>query len=298
MEVENPRMKYAIFTVMLPEWTPEEAVGRLAEAGYDGVEWRVHQPFTGAADSVPAPFRYWGANRCTIDAAGLPREAATVRAMTDAAGLEMPALGTYVTCEDLEAVRRLMEAARIMGSPMLRVGPPAYDGTQDYNAVFQKAVDQFGKVEEAAREFGVKANVEIHMNTLTPSAALAHRLVSHFDPRYVGVIFDAGNMVYEGFVNYALAVRLLGPYLAHVHVKNAAWREVGREGDRVVWKCDAAAMWEGIADYRALLKVLVGAGYDGYLSFEDFSMGMSTEDKVTRNLEYIRALEAEVAAGS
>lgn len=287
-------MRHAVFTVMLPEWSPEEAVVKLAEAGYDGVEWRVTQPSTAKLEDVPPAGRYWAANRCTIDVSSLPAQAAEIRRITEAAGLKMPALGTYVGCEDLETVRRLMEAAAIMGAPMLRVGVPRYDGSEDYNSVYTRAVDLYGKVEDAARESGVKATVEIHMNTMTPSPALAERLVKHFDPRHVGVILDAGNMVYEGFETYSLAVDLLGPYLAHVHVKNAAWAAVGKEDGQALWKCDASPMWEGIADYRTLLKALKRAGYDGWLSFEGFSEIMTTEQKVVRNLEYIRRLEASV----
>jgi len=287
-------MRHAVFTVMLPEWSPEEAVVKLAEAGYDGVEWRVTQPSAANPADVPPAVRYWGANRCTIDVASLPAQADEIRQMTEAAGLKMPALGTYVGCEDLEAVRRLMEAASIMGAPMMRVGVPRYDGSEDYNSVFTRAVDLYGKVEDAARESGVKATVEVHMNTMTPSPALAERLVRNYDPQHVGVILDAGNMVYEGFETYSLAVELLGPYLAHVHVKNAAWAAVGEEEGRAVWKCDASPMWQGIADYSALLKALGRSGYDGWLSFEDFSETMPTEQKVVRNLEYIRRLEAAV----
>jgi sugar phosphate isomerase/epimerase len=34
-------MKVGVFTVGLPDLTPEEAVRELKDAGYDGVEWRV-----------------------------------------------------------------------------------------------------------------------------------------------------------------------------------------------------------------------------------------------------------------
>lgn len=34
-------MKYSVFTVMTPEFTPEEIVGKLARLSYKGVEWRV-----------------------------------------------------------------------------------------------------------------------------------------------------------------------------------------------------------------------------------------------------------------
>ncbi|MHB0876953.1 MAG: sugar phosphate isomerase/epimerase family protein [Anaerolineae bacterium] len=289
-------MKYAVFTVMLPEWTPEEAAPRLAAAGYEGVEWRVFQPATQAIDAVPSAGRYWSANRCTIDVNSLPDAAGAVRDMTRAAGLEMPALGTYVSCENLEAVRRVMQAARIMGAPTLRVGTPRYDGSENYNSVFGRAVEQYGAVATAAAEFGVRATIEVHMNTLTPSPSLAYRLAAEFDPKHVGVILDAGNMVYEGFENYDMAVDLLGPYLAHVHVKNAAWQRVGEENGTAKWVCDAAEMWEGIANFRAVLAALKRIGYDGWLSFEDFSQRLATADKLGRNIEYIRRLEAESGA--
>lgn len=287
-------MKYAVFTVMLPEWSPEEAVGKLAAAGYQGVEWRVFQPARQSIDSVPSAGRYWSANRCTIDVNTLPEAAASVAEMTRSAGLELPTLGTYVSCDNLEEVRRVMLAASAMSCPMLRVGTERYDGSEDYNVAYRRAVEQYGRVADMAAELGVKALIEVHMNTLTPSPSLAYRLASEFNPKHVGVILDAGNMVYEGFETYSLAVDLLGDYLAHVHVKNAAWQRVGEEAGTARWMCDAAEMWAGIADYRAVLNALARAGYTGWLSFEDFSQNLTTAEKLTRNIDYMHRLEAEM----
>jgi sugar phosphate isomerase/epimerase len=39
--MERRSMKLGVFTVGLPDLTPEEAVRELKDAGYDGVEWRV-----------------------------------------------------------------------------------------------------------------------------------------------------------------------------------------------------------------------------------------------------------------
>jgi len=34
-------MKYSLFTVSVPEMTPEQALKKMKEYGYDGVDWRV-----------------------------------------------------------------------------------------------------------------------------------------------------------------------------------------------------------------------------------------------------------------
>src|SRR5215208_2984468 len=156
-------MKVGVFTVGLPDLTPEEAVRELEDAGYDGVEWRVTR---------------------------VPEEA--------------------------------MRFAVTAGASQIRVGAGAPDG-RSYNELFASAREFLAGVEELVRSHGVKALIEVHHRTICPSASLAHRLVSAFDPDLVGVILDPGNMAQEGFENYRIGAELLGPYLAHVHIKNSAF---------------------------------------------------------------------------
>ncbi|MNH42928.1 hypothetical protein D3C79_1047240 [compost metagenome] len=63
----------------------------------------------------------------------------------------------------------------------------------------------------------------MHFGNIAPSASLARQLVDGFDAKHIGVIYDPGNMVYEGFEQYKLGLEVLGEYLGHVHVKNAIW---------------------------------------------------------------------------
>ncbi|MES4792143.1 MAG: hypothetical protein C4321_03430, partial [Chloroflexota bacterium] len=76
----------------------------------------------------------------------------------------------------------------------------------------------------------------------------------------------------------------LGPYLAHVHVKNALWaRDNGATGR---WKATWAPLAEGIVHWPDVLAALNSVDYDGWLSFEDFAPG-DTRDKLHADLEYI-----------
>ena len=74
---------------------------------------------------------------------------------------------------------------------------------------------------ELAKKYRIKIAFHIHHGTIIPSASAAFRFISNFSPEYMGVIYDPGNMVFEGYENFRLGLDLLGKYIFHVHVKNA-----------------------------------------------------------------------------
>lgn len=282
--------KYAVFTVMCPEYDLEETAALAAELGFDGLEWRV-------AQRPPEPITqvsYWGANRSTVDVEQVETELPRAKAIADRHGLEMPILGTYMGCAEPQVVERVMRAATEIGCRKMRVGPPRYDGKRPYAELYEEAVRAFSEVAKLARRYGVQACVEMHMGNITPSAGLAYRLVSHFDPAEIGIIFDPGNMVVEGFENYQMGLELLGPYLSHVHAKNCLWQKVGEEGGVAKWQYQMVGMREGQADWTAIVAALKKVGYQGWLSFEDFSEA-DTRSKLTDALGYLRSVEAAVA---
>jgi sugar phosphate isomerase/epimerase len=287
-------MKFAVFTVSTPEYDPRQTVRRLREIGYDGVEWRIA---AAPPAEKPADYtyerRYWCYNQSTLDLETLPERAAEVRAFTSEAGLEICSLTTYLQPDQLAAVERVLQAARQMDCPNIRVNAPNFKEGDHYPALFERTVGQLRQLEPLAARYGVRINLEIHMGNIIPSASAAYRLVSGFDPRHIGIIFDPGNMVYEGFENYRLGVELLGPYLAHVHVKNAIWQQTETTPDGVqVWQPTWAPVKSGFADLRRLARVLKEAGYQGYLSLEDFSNEEDTESKLRNNLAFMKEITA------
>jgi len=274
-------MKYSVFTVMMPEYSPDETAKILGDMGFDGVEWRVERVVEKGHEKTS----YWGYNRSTVDLATIVESAPKVKLLAERVGLEISCLATYLGVGQVEEARRAMRAARAMDCPYVRVGAPRYDGTRNYNELYEEAVDNVRKIEGIAREEGVTALLEIHMGNIMPSAGLAHRIVSNFDPDHVGVIYDPGNMVYEGYEQWKMGMELLGHYLRHVHVKNSAWSRE-RTG---AWGAEAARLDEGIVDWKRVADDLRAIGYDGYLSLEDFSE-LDTLTKLKRDLAYLKSL--------
>ncbi len=180
-------MKIGVFTVMLPDLTPEVAAQAAGAAGYDGIEWRViHIP----EDLKKDPPSFWGNNLCTF----APTEAEAKRAelVSERAGLETPTIGTYIGLGDMAGVEATIRFAKVLGSPHFRVGFGNFAG--GYAGHFADAKAFLHDVIALAKPAQLKPLVEIHHRTILPSASLAHRLVSHFANDEVGVIHDAGNM--------------------------------------------------------------------------------------------------------
>jgi sugar phosphate isomerase/epimerase len=282
-------VRFSVFTASTPDWTPAETVEQLAAAGADGVEWRV----TDQADDGTVGF--WVGNRSTWPLTGLEDRLPEMARLASDAGLACSAIGGYARCYEHEDVERLLAATATLGAERVRVMVPALNGTS-YPTLFDGARKDFEWVAERAAVHGVKALVELHHRTICASASSALRLLDGLDPDHVGVIHDAGNLLIEGQEDYRSAFELLGAYLAHVHVKNVAWRETGRRADgSAVWSAQWAPLRDGVADFGAYFGALRAHGYDGWVTLEDFSTALPLAERTRDNLAYVRTLARDNA---
>jgi sugar phosphate isomerase/epimerase len=94
-------VKFSVFSGVLPELSAEEVCEHLARHGYDGVEWRVDGEY------------HWRA--ATVD-----RDAARIKALCAAHGLEVAGLTSYVRPDEEEGIGRLIDACRTLGCPRFR----------------------------------------------------------------------------------------------------------------------------------------------------------------------------------
>ncbi|MGH1526099.1 sugar phosphate isomerase/epimerase family protein [Leifsonia sp. L25] len=279
-------MKFSVFTASTPDWTPEEAARTVAAQGWDGIEWRV-------VDQQPADEPgFWAGNRATWPLTGLEESLPEIARLTREAGLEFSGIGGYAGCGDHANVDRMLAATAELGARQVRVTMPRSD-LGDYRELFAHARADMERAASVAASLGVKALVELHHETITPSASAAVRLLDGLDPDAVGVIHDLGNLLIEGQERTLSALQLLGPYLAHVHIKNVAWRPGEPEADGTVrWRHDWAPLRSGAGDVDAYFRALHEFGYDGWVTCEDFSTTVPLEERTRENLAYLRDVEA------
>jgi sugar phosphate isomerase/epimerase len=270
-------IRYSYATVALPTLTPEEAVAHAAAAGYRGLEWKVGEAPHAAGSTAETFLR---GNRCTL--APDPADGARAARLCADAGLAVVGLAPYVQTGDVEALDRVLDIAVAAGAPQVRLQGPR-TGPR-YHALFAQALEFLDEAQDRAARSGVRIVVEVHQGTIFPSASLAHRAVAHFDPARIGVIYDVGNLVVEGYEDRRIATELLGPYLHHVHLKNAAVSAV--DGPR--W----TPLDEGAADVAGVLGHLREIGYAGWVSLEDLSTERDPLATLRHNAQVLAACGA------
>ncbi|MBD8837895.1 sugar phosphate isomerase/epimerase [Paenibacillus sp. CFBP 13594] len=298
-------MKLSVFTVATPDLNAEELASAAAAAGIDGIEWR----FRGIPeDAISEEPSYWRNNRCSVDPSRWQEQVPVFREAASGQGRKSIALVPYLNCGDLAATEQAFQAAAGLETSMIRVGVPGYDRKTSYPELYRQAVDYLSEVQDLAKQYNVKAIVETHHQTIAPTASLAYRLVQSFEPQHVGVLYDPGNMVHEGYENHRMGLELLGPYLAHVHVKNAGWFEAeGKDSQKAdstgkssgvdlntAWKCHWTPLTEGMVDWVQMVRDLRAVGYDGYYGIEDFSGALESKAMLQHFADVFAEIERRV----
>jgi sugar phosphate isomerase/epimerase len=299
-------MKFGVFSVSMPEYTPEETVKLLKEIGYDAVEWRVTDlpPAEGEEHPMAAQFgemsdeqryayRYWIDNKSTIDSHNVMEATTEATKFTNETDLETFALSSYYNTDQYDELIDVYKAAEANNIPAVRVGLVTYDFDKEEKTVpelNQKMRSELERLVDLSKETGVKTLIEIHHGTLISGFSAAYNMLRGLNPQYIGCIVDPGNMVAEGYEDYRKGFELLGDFVAHVHMKNGRYVEkderdaLGAKQWEFVW----TPLKEGQANLLRVFQVMKAVGYDGSVSLEDFSNEATTEEKLRENLEFMK----------
>ena len=113
-----------------------------------------------------------------------------------------------------------------------------------------------------ALDYAEARGVTLALETGQESAELLRRTIDELEAPNLKVNFDPANMILYGREDPIHAVEILGPDIAHVHVKDG--RAPEKEGE---WG-EEVPLGEGEVGMRAYIEALVVAGYTGPLIIE------------------------------
>jgi sugar phosphate isomerase/epimerase len=270
----------SLFTACAP-WLPlAELIPLAAVAGYQGLDLACKPQ---RYDPAQAP-GFWSNNAAVIDLARLDEQVDAAAELLQAHGLHCPVLASYTPSVETATVERLIAAARRLGAPLLRLWIP----TPEPGRIAEQFAAERARWQTLAATAGDLPRIvfETHDHTLCSGAQAARRLLDDLDPARVGVILDVANTLREGCEPIAVAIEVLGGFLAHVHVKNlrvlgdaAAWH-----GLDMAW----APLAEGNLDWRQILAALLRQGYGGWLAVENFSELEAGPSRIVEDCAWLR----------
>ncbi len=243
----------------------EEVIEKIGPLGYQGLE-------------------IWG-QHLTDYLAG--HSAAELQAALAKYQLQAPMISPYFdlvsSAEKLEQSKeecqKFIALAKRIGSPLIRVftGPAGSQEASHWQWVQAvKALKQFA---QWGRQAGVGFAVETHQGQLADTVKSTLRLVRQVDEDNFRVNLDIHNLFDRGEDPVA-ALRILAPYVVHVHAKNGEQTDGLRYGIR---------LQAGNMDYAPFLRELGKLGYKGFVSIEWF--GEKPLENAARELAYLRQFD-------
>ncbi|MFF2091264.1 sugar phosphate isomerase/epimerase family protein [Paenibacillus sp. NPDC058174] len=245
-------MKYAFNTASAPHLTLAELLAAARRYGYDGLEIRSG---AGHAHGIET----------TADA----ERRAELRHEAEEAGVALTALGIssrFTTAEDQEgqitAAAQAILLARDMGIPYVRLFCGRLVPGCAWDESLGRVLTALDRLAPIAADEGVMLLLETHDDWSAPHV-LADLLRRANHPS-LGVLWDVLHTQHEGRALPGEVVRMLGPWIKHVHVHD------GVAGSRANGHPDYRAIGSGDIRHAEVIRSLRAIGYTGYLSGEWF----------------------------
>jgi len=242
------------------EWSFEETAKQSKAAGYDSVEVVIRDD--------------WGLSLDTSEA-----EAARLAGVCRDLGLELASLcpsmrgapkdvmtnEDAVRAQSLDTIKRCLTITKAMGIDTMLLTLGGLPPELFYNEAYANALQSMQRLAPFAEDIGVNVAIEYVWNKFLLSPMEFARFCDEVASPRVGLFFDTGNMVLQGFPEHW--VRICGKHLMKVHLK-----DFKRQGAQ--WP----PLLEGDVDFPAVMRELRKIGYDDALLSEVSPSIASFED--------------------
>lgn len=246
-------MKLGINRWTLPnDWDIETCFRKTREAGFDSIE--INLDHTGYL--TPATNN---------------EEAAAIRKMADANGMEISSVSTGVywgsplTHNDPEVRKQAMSLCRhqirlaqAMGLDAILVVPGTVNAETSYEIVYDRAQEALKTLAGDAERAGVVIGVENVWNKFLLSPLEMARFIDEIGSEWVKCYFDVGNVLAFGFPDQW--IHILSHRICRIHVKDFRLNLGNIHG--------FTNLLQGDVPWNAVRQALQDIGYDGYITAE------------------------------
>jgi sugar phosphate isomerase/epimerase len=205
--------------------------------------------------------------------------------------------------QEMSNLTRIFQIAEAVGTRQVRVFsfyPPdtssnAHYDEARYSEYVEEATSRLAQLTELAQREGFLLLLENEKEIVGDTPKRCHAILSTIASPHLRFLWDPANFVQVGVVRPTeRGWPSLGPYVAHVHVKDAVLADAGRRPGNV------RAAGEGDGQVGELLSALRDSGYQGFLALEPHlaiagpSSGFSGVTGMTHAVEALQQLMGEL----
>jgi len=266
-------MKISVYSLSCADKNPAEVIKLAEKYNCDGLEW-------------------WCRENGHVDMENLPASAGEVAKIMADSRLVTAGIAPYFKYnETRDAIARIFEVAKTLNTKLIRCHSFSFPGEASVAELMDRQIRWLEKeVLPLTEEFDVQLNIEQHHNMIccTPNACL--QMVGKFPPERIGIIYDPGNSLFEGFTKTGYALSVMGKYINHVHVKAARYvQEGGSVPSGRKYPMEFGALEKGDLNWEEIIKELDGIGYKGFLSLEALD-GRESETKLREDIPFLQSI--------
>jgi len=197
------------------------------------------------------------------------------------AGLDVALVSTEtnLTSPSHPAAEAIYAACGARRVPNIKIGYWRAGGDRPYRTALDQARRDLEGFAALSRRHGVRTLLHTHAGSyLTCNATGLMLLAAAHEPALVGAYLDPAHLAVNG-EPLDLALDIVGPHLAMVAAKNAAY--IARPGpDGTTWRKEMCLLSEGLVDWRAALGLLERAGYRGVISLHGEYAGAEEREAI------------------
>ncbi len=264
-------MKYAFMSFSSEQSTFEELIALAKAHGYDGIEIRLDAKHAHGIET-------------TSDDAFI----ANARKLAQDSGIAVCCVATSCmfqtpekSAQGVESGKAAIKLAMKLGAPTIRVfGGTIPEGMPRAESL-KTVIAGLKTLAPFAEAAGVTVCVETHDSWCDP--AHVAEIIAAVGSPYVMVNWDIMHPVLTAGVSIEKSFETLKPYIKHVHIHG---------GTRENGKLEFLPIGQGPIDHRAAVKLLMAAGYQGFLSGEWIGWEPA-EVHLPREVAVMRAYEKE-----
>lgn len=261
------RFIFSVFTKPWQKISIEELGELVSTLGFDAIEFPIRPGYQVEPDNVLE---------------GLPKLAKEL----DRFGIKIASIAgptdekTFIACREA-------------GVPIIRV---MYRVDEDGYLVSEKrAKEELESLLPLCEKYNIKIGVQNHCGKfVSPNSAGLMRLVGDFDPKYIGVIWDAAHNALSG-EEPEMGLDIVWSHLYMVNLKNGYWKRItGPEAEIAEWKVYWTSGRHGLANWKRVADYLKKREYRGVICLTaEYSAEGEVNRLIREDISFAKSLFGE-----